>query len=72
MNDIELAHVRWRTSSYTNGGGACVEVGDILAGAHKVVFVRDSKNRTGPALRFTATEWVAFVAEAKSGEFDLA
>ena len=62
VNDIELAHVRWRTSSYTNGGGACVEVGDILAGAHKVVFVRDSKNRTGPALRFTATEWVAFVA----------
>lgn len=70
MNDIELAHVRWRTSSYTNGGGACVEVGDNLAEAHKVVFVRDSKNRSGPALRFTVTEWAAFVAEAKVGQFD--
>ena len=70
VNNIDLSRARWRTSSYTNGGGACVEVADNLAAEHGVVLVRDSKNPTGPALRFTATEWAAFLAGAKAGEFD--
>jgi hypothetical protein len=32
--------------------------------------VRDSKNPTGPALRFTAAEWSVFTTGVKSGEFD--
>ncbi len=31
----------------------------------------DSKNPTGPALTFTATEWAAFTAGVKAGEFEL-
>jgi hypothetical protein len=32
--------------------------------------VRDSKNPTGAALMFTATEWAAFIAGVRAGEFD--
>jgi hypothetical protein len=45
----------------------CVEVSSDDEG----VGVRDSKNRTAPALRFTTAEWRAFVAGVKAGEFDL-
>jgi hypothetical protein len=33
--------------------------------------VRDSKHPDGPVLRFSAEEWRAFLAGAKTGEFDL-
>jgi hypothetical protein len=40
-------------------------VGDRIA-------VRDSKQRGGgPVLEFTATEWAAFLAGVRGGEFDL-
>ncbi|MGH3683849.1 MAG: DUF397 domain-containing protein [Pseudonocardiaceae bacterium] len=57
----------WRTSSYSTGqGGNCVEVAGLEGGRA----VRDSKNPTGPALRFTAAEWVAFTTGVRAGEFD--
>jgi len=60
---------RWMTSSWSNGSGGtnCVEVrldDDIIE-------VRDTKNRDGGTLRFTGSEWDAFLAGAKAGEFDL-
>ncbi len=46
----------WRTSSYSGpNGGECVEV--AVAGA---VLVRDTTNRSGPMLTFTADAWRAF------------
>jgi hypothetical protein len=33
--------------------------------------MRDSKDRSGPVLVFTRSEWQAFVDGVKSGEFDL-
>ena len=61
--------VTWRKSSYsTSSGGNCVEVASNLPG---IVAVRDSKDRGGPALGFTAEAWSAFVAGIKHGEFDL-
>lgn len=58
----------WRKSTRSGAyGDNCVEVafvGDAIA-------VRDSKNPSGPALRFTRGEWTAFVAGARDGEFDL-
>ncbi|HEX5494708.1 MAG TPA: DUF397 domain-containing protein [Mycobacteriales bacterium] len=72
VNDMSLSRARWRTSSYTNAGGACVEVADNLADTDGIVLVRDSKNRTGPSLCFTRPEWAAFVADARAGAFDLA
>jgi Domain of unknown function (DUF397) len=65
MNDLRNA--RWRTSSHSLAGNACVEVAD-LPGGHRAV--RDSKNRTGPALTFTAAKWAAFTAGVRTGDFD--
>jgi len=46
----------WRTSSYSGpNGGECVEV--AVAGA---VLVRDTTDRSGPMLTFTADAWRAF------------
>lgn len=55
----------WFKSTFSNGGGGCVEV------AFGGVAVRDSKDPDGPALRFTCSEWAAFLAGARDGQFDL-
>jgi hypothetical protein len=57
----------WRTSTRSGGNGQCVEVRQV----DDTVQVRDSKDRSGPALTFTRPEWEAFVGGAKDGEFDL-
>jgi hypothetical protein len=69
MNVGDLSRAVWGKSSYSNGqGGDCVEVARNLPG---VVAVRDSKDPDGPALAFAPTEWEAFAAGVKAGEFDL-
>ena len=61
--DLDRADVRgmesnWRKSSYSgDNGGECVEV--ALAQA---VLVRDTTDRDGPVLTFTADAWRAFTA----------
>ena len=56
--------VTWRKSSYSGGnGGQCVEAGS-LPGA---VLVRDTTNRDGGTLAFTAQAWKAFAATIKNG-----
>jgi hypothetical protein len=61
------AQWQWRKSSYSGAENACVEVADLPSGARAV---RDSKNPTGGHLTFTATEWAAFTAGVRDGEFD--
>jgi hypothetical protein len=60
-----MSEIVFRKSSKSCSGG-CVEVAMTPGG----VLVRDTKDNTGPMLTFTAHEWHAFVAGAKSGEFD--
>ena len=63
---MKYQRVIWRKSSFSNGnGGACVEVATLRDGSRAV---RDSKNITGPALRFSAGEWSAFTSAVRSGE----
>lgn len=54
-------------SGQFDGNSNCVEVA-IVAGA---VGVRDSKNRTQSPLRFSRSEWIAFIKGVKAGEFDM-
>jgi hypothetical protein len=63
----DLSHVMWRKSkrSFVEGS-ECVEVADLGGG---VVALRDSKNPAGPDLRFTASEWTAFLGGVCHGEF---
>lgn len=59
-NCVEVAS--WRKSSHSGGqGGDCVEVAD----AASVVMVRDTKNRDGETLAFTASTWEAFTTSLK-------
>ncbi|WP_459546890.1 DUF397 domain-containing protein [Nocardia sp. X0981] len=67
MNSADLTGAQWFKSSRSSGTKECVETAHLDGG---LVGVRDSKNPTGPALVFTPGEWDAFLAGAKSGEFD--
>lgn len=60
---------RWFTSSYSDNGGACVEVAANLVALRGVVPVRDSKDPHGPALMFEPTAWSSFVSAVRRGEF---
>jgi hypothetical protein len=54
--------VSWRKSTYSDGnGGSCVEV----AGATRVVLVRDTKDRDGRTLAFSVETWRAFAEQLK-------
>ncbi len=55
----------WRTSSYSgNNGGNCVETGS----APGRVLVRDTKDRAGAVLAFSADAWREFAAKVKTGK----
>jgi hypothetical protein len=54
----------WKTSSYSDKE-ACVEVSVEIA----EVLVRNSRDRSRPALAFQSTAWVAFTDAVRGGEF---
>ncbi|RSO14123.1 DUF397 domain-containing protein [Streptomyces sp. WAC 06725] len=56
---------RWFKSSYSNNGGACIEVATNLITSHGVIPVRDSKNSNGPVLTLTADAWTGLVKFAR-------
>jgi len=58
----------WRKSSRSAAAGHCVEI----ASAAAAVFVRDSKDASGPVLEFGVHGWAEFLAGVRDGEFDRA
>jgi len=52
----------WRKSSFSDAnGGSCVET----ASANGTILVRDTTNRDGRTLTFTAQAWPAFTTDIK-------
>jgi len=81
---MDTTHVTWRKATYSQANSACVEVGVWRKASHSaqnsqcvevasrpdaVCLVRDTKDRGGPHLAFTAPRWNAFIAAVKSGQF---
>jgi hypothetical protein len=59
MEDTSM--MQWRKSSYSNGGSnACVEVASTDG-----VLVRDTTNRDGGTLTFSAEAWERFAASLR-------
>ena len=54
----------WRKSTRSSGNGNCVEFADL----GESIAVRDTKDRGGPVLLFTAASWRTFVAGMKRGD----
>ncbi|MFZ3499652.1 DUF397 domain-containing protein [Streptomyces sp. 5.8] len=52
---------RWFTSSYSENGGACVEVATNLVASRGVVPVRDSKLSDSPVLGVSAAAFAVFL-----------
>ncbi|MEU9884424.1 DUF397 domain-containing protein [Sphaerisporangium sp. NPDC051011] len=58
------------TSTRSANGSECVEVAmaDVASGARaSAVFLRDSKNPSGPVITLTSLQWRAFIAGVKEG-----
>lgn len=65
MSETGLGGAVWRKSTRSSGTGQCVEVATL----HSTTAVRDSKDPAGPALIFAPTQWAAFTAGIRAGEF---
>jgi Domain of unknown function (DUF397) len=57
---MENTDMNWRKATYSNGGENCVEVADADG-----VAVRDTTDREGPMLTFSAGAWERFTASLR-------
>jgi hypothetical protein len=62
----EYGHTFWHKSQRSVNNGACLE----LTSDREGIAIRNSRDPYGPVLRFTVSEWQAFLDGAKKGEFD--
>lgn len=68
MNNPNLAHAKWRKSSYSGGnGGSCVEVAEL---DDDTIAVRNSNHPAAGTVVFTPAEVDAFLKGVHAGEFD--
>jgi len=64
---LVTAGLKWRVSSMCGGNGECVAVAKLPDGD---IVVKDTKERNGHVLRFSASEWGAFLDGVRAGEFE--
>ena len=60
--DMDLSRAAWRKSSYSNNGGACVEVATTSPDSWPYATRRIP---SGPSLVFSADGWQAFIRAMK-------
>jgi len=65
---VHQGYSQWRKSSYSGEQTNCVEFRTTPNGE---VEVRNSNRIEAGSLKFTPSEWRAFIAGAKDGEFDI-
>lgn len=68
MADVNLT--TWRTSTRSPDFANCVEVATRPHAAPGSVLVRDSKDRGGPVLAFSALAWRSFTARIRTGNLN--
>ncbi|GAB2699727.1 helix-turn-helix domain-containing protein [Kitasatospora kifunensis] len=67
VSTTDYTNASWLKSSYSGGGGQCIEIAPDFG---LTLPVRDSKDPEGPALVFPTTSFTAFVNGVKSGQFN--
>jgi Domain of unknown function (DUF397) len=65
-DSLKVGDLQWRKARRSAANGACVEV----AYESGQIFIRDSKDRNGPVVQYSAYSWRMFVVVAKTGRFD--
>ncbi|KAB8164175.1 DUF397 domain-containing protein [Streptomyces sp. 3MP-14] len=60
----EAPHSPWRTSSYSNAGGNCVQVAELADGT---IAIRDSKTPHTATLHFPRTQLTTWLHTLKHG-----
>jgi hypothetical protein len=62
-----LTTARWRKSTASNPSGSCVEIAELPGSK---VAMRNSRDKSGPALVYPRAELAEFLLGVKNGEFD--
>lgn len=63
----QLPLAQWRKSRASNPTGSCVEIAELPGDS---IAVRNSRDKSGPALIYPRSEVAAFLHGLKNGEFD--
>jgi hypothetical protein len=67
---VDQLRATWHVSTFSaNGGGGCVEAGPLSDGTERIA-VRHSRRPEEAVILYTRSEWDAFLAGVRSGEFD--
>ncbi|MFF5110978.1 DUF397 domain-containing protein [Streptosporangium sp. NPDC000509] len=67
LMELTQSDLTWRKSSLSSAEGQnCIEVAALPGGGQAV---RDSKDPSGPVLKFTSGEWSAFISGVRNGDF---